>query len=51
MINRHMAHKEDEPEPWHEVVLDIFGNNVCAGGANEERSYSCPEIEKPDEVK
>ena len=51
MVDRHMAHEEDEPEPWHEIVLDISGNNVCASGADEERSYSCPEIEKPDEVK
>lgn len=50
MVDRHMTHEEDESKPWHEVVFDIFGNNICASGADEEGSYSCPEIEKPDEV-
>ena len=35
MIDRHMTHEEDESEPWHEVLLDILGNDICACGANK----------------
>ena len=50
MIDRHMTHEEDKPQPRHEVLLNILGNDICACGANEQRPYPCPKIEKPNKI-
>jgi len=50
MVDGHMSHEEYEAEPWHVVIFDIFGDQVCSRRADEQRSDACPEIEESDQV-
>ena len=33
------------------MALDVCGNGVCAGAANEDRENARPEVEEADKVK
>lgn len=50
VIGRHVAHEEDETNPWHERSIHILGNEVCPSGADEEGPDTSPKIEEADEI-
>lgn len=50
MAKRHMTHEEHKAKPWHVVVLDVLGDEICPSRAYEQRSNARIECEQSDEV-
>ena len=50
VVDGHVAHEEDEADPWHEGAMNVFGNGVCPNGADQDSADASPEIEEPNEV-
>lgn len=50
VVDGHVAHQEDEADPWHQRALDVFGNDIGTGGADEQGAEASPEVEETDEV-
>lgn len=46
-----MAHEKNKSDPWHERPLHIRRDQIGTSRTDEQRAYSRPEIEKPDEIK
>jgi len=51
MIDGHMSHEEYETKPWHVVIFNIFGDQVCSRRADEQRSDACPKIKESNKIK
>lgn len=50
MIDRHVAHEEDESDPWHERSIYIFCYEICTCRADEKSADASPEIEEANEI-
>ncbi len=50
MADGHMSHEKYEAEPWHVVIFDIFGNQVCSRRADNQRSDACPKTEESNKI-
>lgn len=50
MADGNMSHEKHEAEPWHVVIFDIFGNQVCSRRADKQRSDACPKTEESNKI-
>ena len=44
VVDGHVAHEEDEADPWHKRAVDVFGNGVCSSRADQDSADACPQI-------
>lgn len=44
VTNRHVAHKEDEADPWHKRRIDLGSDKVGAIGTECQREEAIPQI-------
>lgn len=51
LVHAHVAHEEDEADPWHVgASAEEEGDGVGATRGKEDGSQAIPEIEQADEV-
>jgi hypothetical protein len=50
MVDRHVAHEKDEPNPGHQRAIHIVGNGIGTGCAVKKCTQAIPEVEKTDKV-
>lgn len=50
MADGHVAHEENEPDPWHERPFNICSDQVCCNRIDQDDDEAAPQVKQSDEI-